>query len=277
MRKHNSNSKQMKIGKGKDIKSCIWRCFPTAWAKFLGARWNEPSRDSWKIPRNNMWTRATLRHLKFDISGKVFPTKGFRTGKAGPAVSFLSNAKKSKVGDVPHKSFCKLVDKIIDFNPVICHTPRPEKMKINWSEKQNRGLNCKHFFNPIRLGAGSWPPKWSMRLHLRSWNFSVWTALRKPGRPHSSGGSSLANCLVWDQAFQNKNTSPHFSGNANHIGYIKPFFLALMKGLWSGGNRANFREPKGVWMIKGPKEPKKFLGWDMLQVAAHSDPKRPQD
>jgi hypothetical protein len=49
--------------------------------------------------------------------------------QGNPAVCSISFPMPRKVrwGDIPHKSLCQLVDKIINFNPVICYTARPEK------------------------------------------------------------------------------------------------------------------------------------------------------
>jgi hypothetical protein len=75
-------------------------------------------------PNNTMCATTTLRHLKINISGEgFFPSAN--SAKGNP--TFWSTSpplpRKVKWEKVPHKSLRKLLDKIVDFNPIICHTP----------------------------------------------------------------------------------------------------------------------------------------------------------
>lgn len=70
------------------------------------------------------------RHLKINISGEAFPA-GLETEASSSWGYFPApptpGLEKEREAEVPHESLRELLHKVVNFDPIISHTPRPAK------------------------------------------------------------------------------------------------------------------------------------------------------
>lgn len=191
MRKHKSNSKQTKTGKEKTLRVAF---------EDVSSR---PGPSFWEPDETNLQGTAERLHgtcgqgppwdtLKSTFQERSSLRRVFRTGRPGFWSVSSPIPRRMNWEDIPHKPFCKLLDKIINLNPVIRNTPGPEKKKTNGSAKHRAKL----LMFPQLPKAGVLAPLQSeVQVHVRSWNFTIWTESKKPRPPHFSGGQLACELL----------------------------------------------------------------------------------